>query len=190
MTHYRPYVFFVILVAAGLAALFLVTRGYYPIAIVQNDFISAKKFAAEYSAASLYYQNFIKTYKLPLKDASALKDGELEASVLGQLVEESLIESGAKREVGADLDAQVQSKLGKYENNADLTKAAAALYGLNKDGFWRAVMIPQATREILDAKLSARGEKIDDWIAAQKKSARVIIFSPQFEWNGERVESK
>ncbi|MDO8537121.1 MAG: hypothetical protein Q7R94_02655 [bacterium] len=187
MSRYKPYIIFVVMMAAGFTLIIVVSQGYYPIALVHNTLISARTFSLEYHAASLYYQNMVKTYKPLLENDGELASIDLEAGALDQLIEDSLVRDGARLEVGSDLDNLVENKLSKYSDDVELEKAASVLYGLGKDNFWRMVLIPQATREVLAGRLFLRGEQIDDWLVSTKKSARVIIFSPQFKWDGEKI---
>lgn len=188
--NYKPYIIFVSIMAAGICAVFLVSQGYYPVAMVQNSFVSERTFNEEYQAASLYYKNAMKTYGSLLNQSSTLSDMDIEVSVMDQIIEDRIIRDKAQKEVGGDLGELINSKVGKYASDENLAKAATALYGLNIKSFMANILVPQATREILTGRLSLRGEKIDEWLVSAKKSARVVIFSPQFRWDGERVSSK
>ncbi|GEM_PF-610836 len=189
--NYKPYIIFVSIMAAGVSAIFLVSQGYYPIALIQNSFVTARTFNEEYHAALLFYQNASKTYGSLLSGSSTLTNTEIQASVMDKLVEGEIIRDGAEKEVGKDLlDELVEGKINKYADDADLTKAAAVLYGLDGKAFIADVLAPEATREVLDSRLVLKGEKMGDWLLQAKKSARVIIFSPQFSWDGVEVKSK
>jgi hypothetical protein len=190
MSDYKYYIIFVSMMATGLAVAFCITQGYYPIALVGGDFVSARSFSEEYRATDTYYQNFMKTYQAALKDNTMLPASELEADALDNLIEKDLIKDGAEREAGTDLNMLVQSKLSGYSNDADLVKAGLALYGLDRRAFWNKILVPQATREILQGRLFLKGQNIDDWLVSAKKSAHVLIFSPNFSWDGEKVSAK
>jgi len=184
--RYKIYIIFAFIVAAGLAAAFLVSRGHYPAALVDGELISANRFALDYSAASLYYQNLLKTYG-PAVQGGELNPMDLELAVMNQLIDESLIKEGAAREVGGDLQYLLENKLSKFRDDANLSRAAAAIYGLDENNFASEVLIPQATRDILAGRLFLRGQKIEDWLLAARKSARVVIFSRKFRWDGEKA---
>ncbi len=186
MGKFKAYTILVLMVAAGFAAAFLVSQGYYPIVFVGDDFISAKRFAQSYSAASLYYENLVKTYG-PVVPGDRIKPLDLELAVMNQLIDESLIREGAQREVGSDLAYLVENKLSRLKDDAELSRAAAILYGLNQDDFVSEVLTPQATRDVLVGRLFLRGEKVDSRLIAARKSARVTIFSTKFRWDGERA---
>jgi len=182
---------FVGMMAVGLAAAFFVSQGDYPIAMVGNSFVSAKAYATEYQAATLYYQNVLKTYGTMATDTPAITPPDLEAGAMDALVEDTLIKDEAVREVGAgDLASLVQDKLSKYSGNSDLANAGATLYGLDKQTFWDDILVPEATKEVLTDRLVSQGKNIDDWVSTARKSARVIIFSPQLTWDGTQVNAK
>lgn len=190
MSHYRIYIFFSLIVAAGLTGIFLVSQGYYPIALVENDLISARRFVEEYTAASFYYKNVLKTYGSALRDVPRLTPSDLRLAVMNGIVEKVLISKGAKLETGEDLDYLISNKLAKFAGDEKLGEAVEALYGLTRKEFERDILIPQAEREILAGRLFLRGENLEDWLRKAKAAARVIIFSPQFGWNGEAVVGK
>jgi hypothetical protein len=190
MTRYKLYFIFVAIMAVGLFTLFFVSRGYYPIALVGNTFVSARTLSEEYQSASLYYQNMVKTYGDLFAGQKAPTPKEIEASTMEQLIENILIHEGAVRTIGAELHGLVDAKIGKYANDAGLRAAGAVLYGLDGDGFVSSILTPQAERDVLASRFLLEGKNIDEWLAAEKKSARVIFFSPQFAWDGEGVISK
>ncbi len=190
MFSYRSYIYFASLVAVGLAAAYFISEGYYPVAMVGNTFVSARTFSEEYQSASLYYQNVLKTYGPAAYGSSTVTRADIEASIMQGLIEDAIIREGAKQEIGNDLGGLIQDKIGKYAKDEELHKAAAVLYGLTEKAFTEDILVPQATREIFAARLALKGRTFDDWFLATKKSARVIFFSPQFGWDGEKVESK
>jgi len=188
MSRYRIYIIFSVIIALGLGGVFLVSGGYYPIAVVGGDLITARRFLGEYRAASIYYQNILKTYN-PVFEEEELAAADLQLAVVNSLIEKSLIAKGARSEAGNDFKYLIDNKLEKFTGDTELERAALALYGLNKREFHKGVLIPQAEREILAGRLFLRGEKIEDWLRETKQTAQVVIFSPRFEWNGEAVVS-
>ncbi|MEK7195278.1 MAG: hypothetical protein AAB655_01130 [Patescibacteria group bacterium] len=187
-SRYKIYIIFILLVGAGSAFSFVVLGGYYPIMVVKNDVISARRFERDYAAASFYYENVTKIYGDKILGQS-LDSSSLQLAVLNKLIEDSLVAKGVKNEVGSDLDYLLGNKLEKYSNDENLKKAAREIYGMNWNDFLDDILIPQASRDILEGRLFARGEKIEDWIAGAKKSARVIILSPRFNWKDEGVRA-
>ncbi len=186
----KPYIIFLLIVSIALFVILLISFGYYPIAMVNGHFISKRTFLKNYGAAAVYYQNFLKTYQQnPAPEKTASPD-DIQRSVLTQLIENSIVEAGARKEVGADLNALVEGKVSQASKEPGLDKAVQTLYGMNLDDFKKEILAPQAERDILTGRLFLKGGNIDDWLRDAKKSANVVIFSPQFRWNGDMVEMK
>lgn len=187
---YKPYIIFLLIVAFIFSVILLISLGYYPIVMVNRHFISKRTFLENYKAASVYYQNFLKTYQQnpPLEKVASPDD--IQRSVLTQLIENSIVEDGARKEVGADLGRLVEEKVSQASKEPGLDKAVRTLYGMNLDDFKKEILAPQAERDILTGRLFLKGGNIDDWFQNSKKSAKVIIFSPQFHWNGDIVEMR
>ncbi|MEK7546649.1 MAG: hypothetical protein AAB536_00490 [Patescibacteria group bacterium] len=189
MSKNKLYAVFFIMVATGTAAVYFVSSGYYPIAVVNGKFISERAFADDYAVASLYYRNFLKTYQSSSSTPETLTPEQIQKSVLTGLIENILIDSGARKETGGDIDGLVKEKIDRAASGPDMEQAVKALYGLNIEDFKEEILAPQAKRDILTGSLFLKGEKIDDWLAAAKKSSRVLIFSGKFYWDGESVAS-
>ncbi|MDP2598837.1 MAG: hypothetical protein Q8P49_03345 [Candidatus Liptonbacteria bacterium] len=188
--NYKPYIIFLVLIGAGIGIMFLISQGYYPIAVIQNSFLSERAVSEEYRAAATYYKNMVKTYGSLLNDSGTLADVDIKISVMDQIIEDMIIRDEARKELGGDLATLIDNKVSQYAGDETLAKAATALYGLNDKAFMANILVPQATREILMGRLFLKGEKIEDWLVSAKKSARVIIFSPQFKWDGKQVISE
>ena len=88
--EYRPYLVFAAIVAVGFAGLYLASGHYYPIALVDQTPISARRFWENYRSALVYYENAMKTYD-PQGTTPAVRPDEIEAGVLTQLIEDSLV---------------------------------------------------------------------------------------------------
>ncbi|HUZ92634.1 MAG TPA: hypothetical protein VNG29_01405 [Candidatus Paceibacterota bacterium] len=189
MSRYKPYLIFVAILAIGVGAIIVIAEGEYPVAIVGTSVISAKTFNDEYRAASFYYINALKVYGTALTSTAPLTDAEIQASVMNQIIENQIIRDEAQKEMGSGLGAMIQGKVGAYANDVDLAKAGSAVYGLAPQALMADVLVPEATREILQGQLLLEGETIDSWLADAKKSERVIIFSSQLKWDGSQVVS-
>jgi hypothetical protein len=179
------------LVVCGGAAAFMISAGYYPIAFVGNRPLLARDFWRNYRAAATYYENFARTYSASSTDIGYVVQAtqtELERSVLEALIERRLVHVEAENEIGGNLQGLIEERIGKFENDGELQKAASAVYGLSAADFRREVLVPQAEREILTGQLFLKGEKIDNWLEKAKGSSNVVIFSPDFKWSGKGVE--
>ncbi|RJQ29672.1 hypothetical protein C4571_00860 [Candidatus Parcubacteria bacterium] len=185
--RYKPYIVFVAFVAVGLTAIFLVSEGYYPVLLVEGEFISVRRFSKDYRAASLYYENFLRTYGGETNEEK-LEPKEIQLSVLEQLVEDVLVRQEMERRVGRDADALIANKIEKFKSDENLGEAVTALYGFSLADFEREVLIPQAEREVLMGRLFLDGEKIEVWLEGAKKSASVMTFSSAFHWKDGKME--
>ena len=187
LSRYKTYLLFTAIVFTGLAIAFFAMGGYYPIALVNGNLVSARTFSREYAAADAYYRRVIQTYGAQALGPAALAPSDIRALVMEKVVEDALIENAARREVGADLSALVENKLSELSADGELAKAASTLYGLNKADFRNFVLVPQAERDILSGRLFLKGEKFDDWLTQAKQSANISIFSNQFRWTPQGV---
>lgn len=192
ISRYKPYIIFFTIAILGFGIMTLIYGGYYPIAVVNGSFLSAKSFAGEYNATSLYYQNLLKINPNYAGETAQTPASDLQLAAINNLIEQSLIANGARKEAGADFNYLLNNKLDKFSGvkPEKLDKAVKTLYGLNADDFRGIVLIPQAEREILEGRLFLKGEKIEDWLMNAKKTAKVMILSAQFFWNGDSVELK
>lgn len=200
---YKLYIVFLVIIGLGTAAVYFVSAGYYPIAVVNGSIITANTFINNYDTASMYYGNFLKTYgsvnsqqatSTQIETSSStpevLTPGQIQKSVLAGLIENILIEKGARQEMGKDLDRLVAEKVSQAVEVPEIEKAVRTIYGLSLNDFKKNVLVPQAERDILTGSLFLKGQKMEDWLAAEKKSSRVVILSGKFYWNGEDVASK
>ena len=186
-SRYKVHVLFAAIVFAGLAFAFLVTGGYYPVALVNGSFVSARTVNREYAASDFYYHKMLETYGDKAFGTSTLAATDLEASAMEKIVEDILVEKAAQKEVGSALTDLVASKLSAVGSDTELQTAAGTLYGLDQNGFRDFVLVPQAERDILSGRLFLKGQKFDDWLVEAKQSANVSIFSSQFRWTSQGV---
>ena len=191
MKKNKLYAVFFSAIALGIAAISFISYGYYPVAIVNGHFITAKLFANDYAIASAYYQNIIvKSYGNSSSTAGVLTSSEIQQSVLTGLIENVLIEDGARKEMGGDLNRLVNEKVSKATDIDGIDKAVKSVYGMSLDDFKKEILVPQAERDVLTGSLFLKGQKIEDWLSEAKKSSKVMILSGTFYWNGESVASK
>jgi hypothetical protein len=186
MSPYRKQAIAAFGILAAILLVFLISSDFYPILVVNGSPVSARRFWKNYRAASFYQDNLVKTYGQG-REVQTTSGKDLEALVLNQLVEAELVSAGAKREAGGDLDYLLSGKLQKYDESQDLRNAAMSLYGMPYADFREEVLVPQAKRDILAGRLYLRGEDISDWLAREKQSARVSIFSKRFRWDGGKI---
>lgn len=185
----KPYVLFLTFLGSGIALLFLISAGYYPIAMVERQFVTAREFREGYRFASAYSESFAKTYGAAA--SSTLRQYEdldaVQTDVLTQLIENAIIEESLKQEVGEEYDGLISQKVEKYNKDSTLQAAAQSLFGVEYSAFQQAVLLPQARREIMNGRLFLKGEKFDEWMERVKKDANISIFSGKFRWDGSNV---
>lgn len=186
----KPYFVFLGMIISGLFLIFLILAGWYPVAFVNGTMVTARRFALEYKANDSYSRRVLEKYGAEAFGSAPPTPAEIEASSMQKIIEDILVQDGAKREVGSDLGALVENKLNQIKIDSDLQKAASELYGYHKNDFWNFVLVPQAKADILAGRLFLRGEKLEDWLKTAKKSSTVFIFSSQFHWDGEKVENR
>jgi len=175
---------FLTIIFFGLGLYYLAQGGIYPMALVNNTIISKRDFIRSYQAATVYYSNALKTYAgKEIKGKSANEFMlELKRAVLDNLIENVLIYSELKNQVGDQLTALLEDKIPPFQESAALT-----VYGLNAADFKEIVLAPQARREILENQLSLKNENFDDWLKFVRKSAKVYLFTFRVNWDGEEV---
>ena len=190
MTKYKFYIIFFVIIGFGISMFSFISSGYYPIALVDGNLITARTFLNDYIAASSYYDNLVKANKSASSSVPALSHEDIQKSVMAGLIENALIKNGARKEIGNDLSRLVDEKVNEVTNAPGMEKTVLALYGLNLGDFKKEILIPQAERDVLTGSLFLRGEKIEDWLAAAKKSGSIMIFSGKFYRNGQDVASR
>lgn len=191
--QYKPYVIFSSLIVFGLLVFFLISGGYYPILSVNGSFVSARIFWKNYQANLVSYQKIMDSYSSAIQDKSKIGPvdvNELKKYALTQIIENVLINTEVKKELGSDLDAIVAGRMSKIEGDKDLQKAAESVYGLNFAEFKDEILVPLAKEEILTGRLFLEGKKLNDWLDEAKKSSQVKIFSGQFFWDGKEIQIK
>jgi hypothetical protein len=161
----------------------------YAVTTVNGRAIPAKQFFANYRMSVVYTENMRKALagQGVTSTPTFSSENELKALVLTELVERSLVKEALAREVGSDLDVLVTQKIGKYENDSALKNVAQALYGITFETYKEEILIPQAEHDILSGRLFLKGQKYEEWLSETKQSAKVEVFSDDFEWNGTGV---
>ncbi len=182
----RRYVIFFSIVAVTVAGVLFVRAGYYPVVLVGGDFLFARDFWNQYRAARTYYEKSRAMYGV----SSTVPVADMERAVLEAMIEEALVRSGVRHEVGADVDHLVSARVDSFLSDTDLVRAADVAYGVSAREFRAIVLVPQAEREILTGKLFLRGEEFQDWLEEAKRNERVLMLAPGLHWNGSKLEAK
>ncbi|MEK7193354.1 MAG: hypothetical protein AAB652_01035 [Patescibacteria group bacterium] len=188
MKDYRFFGIFLGMISLGLLSFFIFSAGYYPIGSVNGSFITSRQFRKDYRANFSYYTN-IKAYKPALfSENTDITVMNLQLSVLNQLVDTMVIGKAARQELGKEFDRLLAGKIDRFNDDLEFQRGAETLYGLDFEDFKRGILIPQAEKDLLTARLILRGEKIDEWLTAARKESTVKIFSGDFIWEEGQVK--
>jgi len=190
LRQFKPYLIFSSFIIVGLLIFALISQGFYPIATVGSKIITAHTFWQKYQTDSAYYQNFAKSLESNLSDEKVIPPtaDDFKRSALTQLIENIIINEGAKKELGGDLDILVENKLKKIPADEKFKNSVQAAYGANFSDFINDFMIPLAKQEILSGRLFLKGEDFDEWLIKAKSETKVKIFSSDFLWDGESIQ--
>lgn len=171
-------IFFVIL-SSGFGFLYLVKKGWYPVAIINSEIIWGYNLRKEAGAAEHYYQQALSAYE---KDgAKNTNYKQIVVSVLENIIERRLISEALKQKMDPiEFMASINDSIAPYAEKPNLEQAALALYGLNLADFYELVVLPQAEKELLEKLLQKEGMSYSDWLSQAKKSARIILLTKEF----------
>lgn len=184
-------IFFGLLIV-GLSSYFTVHNGWYPVAIVDFQFVSASTFEKDYQAAIHYFTNALLTYGTSKLDPSILKAEntrqEIRRAALEKIVIDAIIWKEARKEFGNNLDITVENLIVKNVQLSNLAEAADTLYGMTLDEFKERIVVAQARRELLESRKFTEKTDFKAWLATASQDAKVIILVPHLKWNGTGVE--
>lgn len=178
----------VLFVLGGIISYQVSSAGYYPLALVNNQFIWARDFRAVADPAFNFYINTLNASK---KEGMSEEDArnliiEVKRATLEKLIEEKLFENEVNKRFGSGLGGLIDKKIESVEN-ANLGVAVQSVYGLSLDDFKKTVLAPQAARELLMESFRQNNEDFSPWLKNQKKAAKVYVLSSEFVWDGETL---
>ena len=170
----------------------LINAGEYPVARVNSSFITARYFARQYGAASVYSEAVIKSIGQIASSTfkENVSDKDMRAVVLDQLVEQDLIHAKVRNLLAGDYDSLLKNKIAKYETNDKLKGVVDKLFGLSYGDFHDLILVPLAEKDLLSARLFLEGEHYEDWIKEARAGASVSIYSSAFAWDGAGVKAR
>ncbi len=180
-------ILFLMIIFIGIAGYYFARFGYYPVAFVNGEMITARALQDEHAAAFQYYIRTL-TQKPEFDPRSPEVQRELRRASLHDLVDKELISQELERRVGKDLGAAVAGRIsGANLDNKVLADAAKLLYGLELADFKEMVLVPQAKKELLEGSLFLEQKKFDAWLAEAEAAASVTILTPEFAWDKTKV---
>lgn len=189
--HYHKfqwfYMTFLAIIFSGLSAYYVIHLGYYPVAIVNYNLISARSLSDEYAVAYRYYAKVLGENSDVDLNSNELKK-ELRRATLNDLIEKSLIYQELKSKVGKELAYLIEGKINlEGINKEKLEEAASVLYGLSLADFKEMVLVPKAQKEILEGRLFLEKKTYDEWLSGASGNAKVFILTPEFYWDKNKV---
>ncbi len=182
----------VILVSAVIfvAIVAVISFRLYPIAFVGWQPVIYGNFSKNYDAEIFYSTKFLSTYNKSNADIinSLEIRNEIKRDRLEALIEDILISNQLKVIFSnSELDSQINKNVSAVIEGKDIKKEIEALYNLSVSEFTKYFLEPQARREILEARMRMENINFNEWLASEKKVAKVMIFLPGFEWRGGTV---
>jgi len=176
----------------GLGAAYLIRLGFYPIAIVDGQMISAKIFEEAAGSARHYFNQVANTYlKKEDRDRIPAIREEIRRATLDKLIENTLVYKALTDSADIDVNAVVENRLnGLKTQKPDFEKAVSTLYGLTVSRFTELVLVPQAQQEILEERVKDEAADFSDWIKAVRKKSKVYVLARGLYWNGTEVLMK
>ncbi|MBI1960897.1 MAG: hypothetical protein HYS43_01325 [Candidatus Liptonbacteria bacterium] len=175
---------FVVLLAGGLGAYIIISRGLYPVAFVGTHPISGRTVETTYRGALRYYIVAAETYGTGLKEvADPAAQVELRRAAVDRAINTILIRAELKRRLGGELDAILEKKLSTARNDEKFRESATGLYGLDFNAYETTFLVPMAEEELLDDRLhSDNNGNVSEWLRTARAAASVWIFAPVFSW--------
>jgi hypothetical protein len=180
------YAFFVGIIALALGGLLFINAGYYPVALVDREIITARQLYKNYEAAALSLKSLQEAYQ-SFSWREGVEAAEVQASVLEQLIENVLVHDEVKRQLGDDFEAILEEKVREVRENSALQEASKEIFGFQADELRDEVLVPLAEREMLIARLYLEGKSLTEWLREKKKEGSIRIFSGQLYWTGEGI---
>ncbi len=189
MSLQRYFTTFLLILFVGLGAYYLVHYGYYPVALVNSQMITANRFEVEYAVAYNYYVRALSASKDTDPRTREFKK-ELRRAVLDNLVEQALVRQDLNQRIGRELDQIVQGKILNSQklDPQTIEETARVVYGLDLSEFESLVLVPQARKEILQGRLFLEKKNYEEWLREAKKNAKVFIVTPEFYWEESTVK--
>lgn len=189
MTLRKSIAIFALMMLAGIGSYFVIREKLYPAALVNFDVITEKEVRQDSLAAYNYFKNNL---LVSGSDPSVLDSPEyrleIRRATLDKLITDSLIYKELKSRFKGDFNIVAERNVGQFvDSNENLALGAKILYGLEFPEFKDRILLPQAYREILEGRMFLADEDFQGWLETARVEARVLIFSPDFSWEGGRI---
>ena len=184
---------FLIVMLAGFSSYILISSGYYPIAVVNLEVVTAREVERDFGAAYRYFENAVLTYGSDAKRLAAPETRkEIWRAALDKIIGDSLVYKELRRRFpGSEYQPVADRKISQFlEDNKSVEEAAKTLYGLDLAAFQQRLLLPQAYRAILEGRMDLIREKFEDWLKNSRAQAKVWILTPELKWEDGQVKLK
>ena len=190
MTYKHAMLAFAIIMASGIGAYEGAKSGNYPVVIVDFDMITEKEVQRDFSTAYRYFQNALLVSGAdPRVLETSESHKEIRRATLDKLITDKLILNELKVRAKDDFKSIADKNIEQYiQNNENISEGAEKIYGLSLADFKGQVLIPQAYKEILEGRMFLNKENFDEWLKNKKSTTRIIILSPDLQWDGNSVK--
>ncbi len=179
------------MIGCGIGAYAAAWNGWYPVALVNYQVISAAALEQNVNIAYTYYKNVL---TLSGGDPSSLNtpqsSQELERATLDELISRALVTHELQQRMSAaDLQTVVNRTITNLTTSTTttLTDGVEKLYGMSLDAFKAEVLTPEAYTEVLQGRMNFTSQDFTSWLADARKNASVIILYPGLSWDGTKV---
>jgi hypothetical protein len=182
---------FIIAIGVLVFAYWGISSKAYPVATVNDSFISTRLFQLAGTAAQTYYENVSGIYgglasTTEAEFQSRMRQVALQALIEDEIVTMELLTIFEAEPLRAAVDKRVAEALASSSQTTPDT--VRALFGLTLDEFNEVVLAPRARLELLETELARSGESADFWLQAALRNARVSISVSDLAWSQGRVE--
>ena len=190
MTYKHAVIAFAIIMASGIGAYRAVKNGAYPVAFVDFNLITEKEVRKDFAAAYKYFQNALLVSGSDPRALETLEaHKEIRRAALDKLIADRLIYNELEARLNNEFKAIADKNIEQYiQNNKNISEGAEKIYGLSLADFKGQVLMPQAYKEILQGRMFLNKENFDEWLKNKKSTVRIIILSPDLQWDGSSVK--
>lgn len=177
----------------GLLAYRAAWEGFYPLIFVNYHPIYGEEIDRDLSVSYEYYHNAL-TYsgidpgKLDIPDSyNELKRAVIDDAITREIIFRKLSSIADSGDINEVSRRNIENVLAKKPG---IEVGVEKLYGLSLAKFKEQILLPQAYREILEGRMNLDNQNFNSWLKKARSESRVVILSPGFGWDGERVVAK
>lgn len=182
---------FLVTVGALVAIFFGVTQKAYPVATVNDAFVSARSFQIAATATRHYYEYLNKVSGEATSTMPELFESYMRQIALHALIEDRLVTAQLQALFEVEpLNAAITDRVNQaLASSSQVTEEAVSeLFGITLSEFKEVVLAPRARVELLQAEFLKTGTDFNMWLQEELMSARVSISVNDLTWGAGQVE--